>query len=96
MNSFAKRDSTIDTIQSQVQKIKMGDNEYHETLIIEYAEKKMYCSLKATCIYPMVKISPVFLDFGLIGIKETVSAKLKIENHKDLPIKISFPKPFSF
>lgn len=66
-------------------------------MIAEFGEKKIYCSLKVTCGYPLIKIEPASLIFGEVGIKKTDVRKIKVKNIKDnLPVKINFPKAFCF
>ena len=103
ISNFAKREEIgpnklLDPASPQLLlKYKINPYESHETLIAEFLNKKIYCSLKVACVHPLIKIEPTSLFFGDIAIKSTSMKKLTIRNVREgLPVKVSFLKSFSF
>ena len=65
-----------------LQKYNVGDSEFHETLILEVNDRKLFCSLKGTYCMPVPQFRPTSLEYGNIELKKAVMRKIVIHNNK--------------
>ena len=65
-----------------LQKYNIADSEFHETLIIEANDRKLFCSLKGIYCMPIPQFRPTSLNYGKIQLKKAVMRKLVIQNNK--------------